>query len=215
MTLELIREKIKFFPLQSHHGQFFATGRAIPSSPNPSTEKFIIISISTPPTGVTSSSIGIPQYEKWWNTVNATVDCVTLQMNLDAGADVNDVAARWIESDSTEEPTTPELQEEKIEEFLEEVYRLAKFRNVESATDRVFDFIDKLLCDDEFVICDEILKRVDVDKLPTTLMRSFLTITHAAKGKLPARQALYRKIDRKMAELKGANKAGRIIGSLA
>jgi hypothetical protein len=109
----------------------------------------------------------------------------------------------------------PEGQEGSIEDFLAEVYRLAGLNDIEGATDRIFDHIDRLLSDNQFIVCDEILRRVDVERLPTALMRSFLTITAAAKDKLPWRKSLYQKIERKMVQLKGEEKAKKIIGRLA
>ena len=53
--------------------------------------------------------------------------------------------------------------------FLEEVYGLA-VHDLQSATDRVFDKIDRLLCDASEDVCDEILARVDVTRLPTALL---------------------------------------------
>src|SRR5258707_15637905 len=78
----------------------------------------------------------------------------------------------------------------RINEFLEEVYHLAA-GDLQSATDTIFETIDRLLLDGAFTVCNEILRCVDVRRLPTALMRSFLTITAAAKDKLPARSAFY------------------------
>jgi hypothetical protein len=98
--------------------------------------------------------------------------------------------------------------------FLDEVYSLAKDQP-DVAGGKIFDFLDRLLCAGFFTVCDEILDKVEVDKLPTALMRSFLTITAPAKLKLSARAALYKRIERKMVELKGLEKTRRIIGNLA
>jgi hypothetical protein len=103
----------------------------------------------------------------------------------------------------------------RIASFLDEVYALAGTSDLDTASDRIFDFVDRLLCDDQFDACDDVLEMVDVEKLPTTLMRSFLSITAAAKGKLPSRPALYRKIEQRMIELKGAEKTRTILGNLA
>ncbi len=116
----------------------------------------------------------------------------------------------------TPPPTDPEeIEKPRIDVFLEEVYGLARINDLDGATDRVFDFIDRLLCDGDFGVCDEVLRRIDVCKLPTTLMRSFLTITASVKDKLPSRNALYRTIEVKMVERKGTEKTQRIIGKLA
>jgi hypothetical protein len=59
------------------------------------------------------------------------------------------------------------------------------------------------------------LMMVDVDRLSTVLMRSFLSITAAAKQRLPSRAALFRQIEKKMVEAKGTERAKRILGNLA
>jgi hypothetical protein len=123
--------------------------------------------------------------------------------------------APYLRLSDAERAAGPEDQERRIEDFLDEVYRLASLNDIEGATDRIFDHIDRLLSDGAFIVCDEILRRVDVEKLPTALMRSFLTITAAAKDKLPWREALYQKVERKMIQLKGEEKTKRIIGRLA
>jgi len=99
--------------------------------------------------------------------------------------------------------------------FLEEVYRLAATNDIEGTTDYIFDQIDKLLCNGDFAVCDGILKNLDVERIPTTIMRSFLTITATAKTNLPSRGVLYQNIEHKMTVLKGEEKTRRIIGSLA
>ncbi len=112
-------------------------------------------------------------------------------------------------------PTKEEVARMRIGNFLEDVYKLAEINDLDGATDRIFDFMDRLLCDGLFGVCDEVLRTVDVARLPTALMRSFLSITSAAKQKLPSRVALYRKTEKKMVELKGVEKTQRIIGKLA
>src|SRR5437899_2616825 len=55
-------------------------------------------------------------------------------------------------------PGKPGVRGGKIEDFLQEVYGLAGLNDIESATDRIFDTIDRLLCDGAFTVCDEILQ---------------------------------------------------------
>ncbi len=98
--------------------------------------------------------------------------------------------------------------------FLEEVYGLA-VHDLQSATDRVFDKIDRLLCDASEDVCDEILARVDVTRLPTALLRSFLTITAPAKGKLPSRRSFFAKAYGEMERQRGPEMAQRLLGRLA
>jgi hypothetical protein len=98
--------------------------------------------------------------------------------------------------------------------FLEEVYDLGT-QNLQAATDKVFDTIDRLLCEGRDEVCDLILASVDVARLPTALMRSFLTITAAAKESLPARRGLFLKIEREMSLKRGTDITHRLLGNLA
>lgn len=102
-----------------------------------------------------------------------------------------------------------------IEKYLEEIYELAAEGFIEEATDLIFDGIDDLLCESSFLTVDEILQKVEVSKLPTTLMRSFLTITVAAKDLLPSRPKLYIEIWNKMEGIKGREKTQQILGGLS
>jgi hypothetical protein len=96
-----------------------------------------------------------------------------------------------------------------------EVYSLSQIGDTDTAGFKIFDFLDRVLIDGFYTVCDDILSMVDVEKLDTKLMRSFLSVTAPAKLKLPSRAALYKRIERKMTQLRGPDKARRIIGSLA
>ncbi len=123
-------------------------------------------------------------------------------------------AAAVLQAHEIEDAAKPS-EYNQIHGFLEEVYWLASIDDLDGAGDRIFDFIDRLLCDGSFDKCDTILRCIDVEKLPTALMRSFLSITAPAKGRLPSRPALFRKIETKMLELKGVERTRKIIGNLA
>jgi hypothetical protein len=118
--------------------------------------------------------------------------------------------------DFRSEPVTPRKVEHELSVagFLEEVYGLA-VHDLQSATDRVFDKIDRLLCDGREDVCDEILARVDVTRLPTALLRSFLTITAPAKGRLPSRRSLFAKAYGEMVRQRGPEMAQRLLDRLA
>ncbi len=109
----------------------------------------------------------------------------------------------------------PAVEDFRIDEFLEAVYGLGALEDLQGATDKIFETVDRLLLEGAFTVCNEILCRVDVHKLPTALMRSFLTITAAAKDKLPARKAFYNQVLSEMIRLKGNEKAERLLGQLA
>jgi hypothetical protein len=110
---------------------------------------------------------------------------------------------------------TASAENRLIDKLLDEVYYLAGRDDLQEATDKIFDTIDRLLIGGEFAACNEILRRVDVSRLPSALMRSFLTITAAAKDKLPARKAFYDQVFSEMTRLRGAEKAQRLLGQLA
>lgn len=99
--------------------------------------------------------------------------------------------------------------------FLDDVYRLAAVGDLQLATDRVFDYIDRRLLEESFAVCNAILGRIDVRKLPAALLRSFLTITYAARERLPARRALYERAFQEMAGSKGHELAQKLLGNLA
>jgi hypothetical protein len=99
-------------------------------------------------------------------------------------------------------------------EFLEEVYRLNNEGTIEDATDLIFSTIDRLLCGNEFSAIDNILINIDIEKLSTSLMRSFLTITYAGKDHLKNRDDFYNIVEVKMKELKGEEKTKKILKEL-
>ncbi len=98
--------------------------------------------------------------------------------------------------------------------FLRDVYRLARVGDIPGATDRIFDHIDRLLCNSMFSVCNETLKRIDPSRLPSSLRRSFLTITAAAKDKLPARATFYAQALALLAREKGEEQALKLLGRL-
>lgn len=98
-----------------------------------------------------------------------------------------------------------------VDLFLNTLYNLP---NVDDGCFYIFDTIDRLLCDGDFKTCDDILKKIDVNNLSTSLMRSFLCITESAKDKLPSRLSLFEKIKIKFTEIRGEDKMLRVIGRL-
>ncbi len=98
-----------------------------------------------------------------------------------------------------------------IDHLLEKLYNSD---NSDSAIDLIFDHMDSLLYDGNFIECDEILQKIDVNKISTCLMRLILVITIAAKDNLPSRAKLYHKIKSKMLLLKGAETTQKLISRL-
>ncbi len=128
---------------------------------------------------------------------------------------IDDFSGLLEEENAARQPTSEDRARRYIDTFLKEIYNLSQIGDTDTAGFKIFDFLDHLLLDGCYAVCDEILAVVDVEKLDTKLMRSFLSITAPAKKKLPARAALYKKIERKMVELRGEAKTRRIIGNLA
>lgn len=86
--------------------------------------------------------------------------------------------------------------------------------NIDNATDHIFDRFNLLLLEDRYIECDMILSQLDLSKLPTTLMRSFLTITAPAKDHLPSRNKFFNDVFSIFSALKGEERAEKILGRL-
>jgi hypothetical protein len=129
---------------------------------------------------------------------------------------IEDFVSEWQKEENVAgEPTKEERARRHISTFLSEVYRLSQLGDTDTAGFKIYDFLDRVLIDGFFAVCDSILSKVDVDKLDTKLMRSFLSITIPAKRKLPSRALLYKKIEAKMLALRGSEKTRRILANLA
>lgn len=100
-----------------------------------------------------------------------------------------------------------------VSAFLEDVYDIGQ-RDIQAATDKVFDTIDRLLCDGREDLCDEILASVEVARLPSALLRSFLTITAPAKDRLRSRSSFFAKAFDEVKRQRGLDLAKRLLGRL-
>jgi hypothetical protein len=98
--------------------------------------------------------------------------------------------------------------------FLTEVYDLGK-RDPERCRNLVFDALDRLLCDSHVDLCDQILASVEVERLPSSLLRSFLVITAAAKEKLPSRSGFFSRAFAAMEQQRGPDRTRRLLERLA
>ncbi len=107
----------------------------------------------------------------------------------------------------TDQVTTSKNQDaessDQIENFLKEIYTLSSVGETDDAGFKIFDELDQLPQKGQFDLCDEMLKRIDVDLLDTKLMRSFLSITFPAKSKLSETPALFKRIETKMIQIRG------------
>lgn len=82
--------------------------------------------------------------------------------------------------------------------WLNEVYSLSARNESDAAIDILFPKIDALFRAGEFAVADDVLRAVDVARLNTSLMVAVLAITRAAKDKLPHREVLLQRIERRL-----------------
>jgi hypothetical protein len=99
--------------------------------------------------------------------------------------------------------------------FLEEVYIQVSAGRVPAAMDAVFDHLDRLLNDGLFGVCDKLLARVDLERMPSSVRRAFLAVTRPAKQELPARAAFYNEALRLLSQERGEQTARKMLNSLA
>lgn len=201
------------YPEHTFHRRFTAYGRAAyPLREQMGAEKQYLLLLLT---DVASSAVAVEPQSAWWKARDASFESPMLQTRFAAFPQVLEL---WCPeaAHAARKPARPESKEGKIEEFLEQVYRLCDLNDLEGATDKVFRYIDDLLLEGEFPVCNEVFKRADVKRLPTALLRSFLTITASAKSRLPARKAFYKDAFAEMVRVKGdTDKAQRLLGLLA
>ena len=91
---------------------------------------------------------------------------------------------------------------QRVDDFLTEVYALDNSGQSQLATLRAFDYLEGKLFVGEFEFCDRVLAKADVARLSTSLMRAFLTITAASKDKLFARPDFYSRVDVAMSRVR-------------
>ncbi len=94
-----------------------------------------------------------------------------------------------------------------IDTFLNTV-RIQK--NKDDATDLIFNTIDTLLNNGSFDTVDAILYAAEPAELPAYVRSALLTITMAAKNKLPSRKAFYEESFQLLAQEKGLDYASRV-----
>jgi len=108
-----------------------------------------------------------------------------------------------------------EIIRRQADEFLAQLYQLDAAGDLQSATDKAFDYIDRLLSLGMFGVSNEILKRVQVERLSTSLMRSLLTITFAAKRHLQDREDFFEQVEKEMTSRRGPEVTTRLLSRLA
>lgn len=97
---------------------------------------------------------------------------------------------------------------------LDRVYELCDNSDIEGVTDLIFDKIDRAMIDGRFEEINELFQKINVKRLNTFAMRSFLCISHCAKHRLPYYSMLYEDIEREMTLLRGQPVTSRILKNL-
>jgi hypothetical protein len=214
MTSLQTRGSLDIFPPHDFYRPFTAGGTPEPMVLERGAGRLYIAIVLATDLSASGTMASFQGLGAWWKAISGTIDRPALEVNREQ--EYKRLNARWIGSmGTTMTAGESEVRAGEIQNFLCDVYSLASLNNTEAATDLIFEYIDDLLSKGMFAVCDEILRNVDVDKLPTSLMRSFLAITGVAKHRLSWRRPLYLKIERRMIRLKGEEKTKRIIGRLA
>jgi len=96
----------------------------------------------------------------------------------------------------------------RVAEFLGAVYALDSWsKNRRYAIKHVMDYLDDLLNAGKFDECDLAFRRVEVSRLSPAVLASFLSITLAAKKRLPYRYVFYRNALEAVAKHRGMDRA--------
>jgi hypothetical protein len=102
----------------------------------------------------------------------------------------------------------------EVSAFLAEISRLAAAAQEDAAMDAIFDHVNALLMAGQFARCDELLRLIDVDKVPPVLLISFLTITAPAKDKLAERGHFYDRAKAEIVRRRGPETTARLLVGL-
>ncbi|MEO5725939.1 MAG: hypothetical protein ABI134_08200, partial [Byssovorax sp.] len=92
-------------------------------------------------------------------------------------------------------PPVPVLSPEK---WLEDLYELCDARKRGPAVDLVLYTFDELLSLHKAAMCNELLKRVDVDRLLIEVSLAFLMETFRTGSALEERDGFYRRLENKL-----------------
>lgn len=107
------------------------------------------------------------------------------------------------------------MTDKRALDVLEVVYGLCALRRWDDAADRLVDFIDTCLYDDDIGLLDQLLAAVDLSRLDRELYRTLLSFTIPAKSGLPSRKALFDRIEAAFVEQRGPARTERLLRGLA
>ena len=81
---------------------------------------------------------------------------------------------------------------------LDAMYQFVEEGRTAAALDVLFNHIDDMLCDGDFQKCDDVIQRIDLERLDTNLLVGVLSITLAAREKLSRRAQVVQAIRKRL-----------------
>lgn len=102
----------------------------------------------------------------------------------------------------------------EVKAFLDRVYQFEQRAETTAGIDYIFSSLNEMLATGDAEMCDSILASVDINRLKTDLLLSFLTITFAGRERLPSRRRYYAKARRQIARDVGWCEARRLLSAL-
>ena len=142
--------------------------------------------------------------------------------NPDAPTGVDAAQATTAQATTAQDDTTPRSRGGQSDtdapdpghaRWLAALYQLVENGDTQRAADRIFERIDGLLERRAFADCDDLLNIVDVGRLDTFSLVSFLAASLAGAAELPSRPDLYRRTERRLREL-APDRADRLLAGL-
>jgi len=112
-------------------------------------------------------------------------------------------------------PTRMERLDTSPADFLNYIYLLVREGQAQSASVATIDFLDQLLNDNRFRLCNDVLATADAARMPSALRRAFLMVTRPAKDRLPARTIFYQKSLELLSKERGEEVAKQMLGPVA
>jgi hypothetical protein len=95
--------------------------------------------------------------------------------------------------------------------LLGRLYGLSAAGKIDSAIDELFSWVDEALCRNDYGACDLLLARANLSMLTSDLIVGLLTITAAAKDRLPKRDELKQRALAELERQKGPDYAARLM----
>lgn len=99
--------------------------------------------------------------------------------------------------------------------FIDTVYEYQKKGDLDGGVDYIFSVLNSWLYKGEFNLADYVLAIIDEKKLESDLLLSFLTITRAARDKLPSRSKYIDRAFHRISQLRGHAVAKKLLCHMA